>query len=328
MQTIACAVKVTDQLHWRRAVQGEQYWGMAQRCLEILGSGLGINDVARRDLMHLRAVLIEQGRKDTTVDLYMRTFLRAMRVAKEYGYAKQLSDKDMRLPRLPEQERRVITPHEERTLYDTMETMTWPKPHQVPKALLPFKFPRWVRFMLLTGLRLEECLPPSLKKGHPRVLTWDRLERVTATSGREVRVIRVDGKGKGRAKRRRVPLAPEAEEILREVQAWNRANLRDRDPKGLVFSGISQPMARRHLKRIQRRAMIPMPWITPHTLRRTFATRHSQTGKYKQLQRLMGHASIHTTLGYVTVDDRMLADSMEEFGEHPAMQLPASSIPR
>ena len=57
--------------------------------------------------------------------------------------------------------------------------------------------------------------------------------------------------------------------------------------------------------------------FTPHSLRHTFATRCVERGvKPKALQKLMGHASISTTLDiYVHATEDEMVNEMSKFGE-------------
>ncbi len=54
--------------------------------------------------------------------------------------------------------------------------------------------------------------------------------------------------------------------------------------------------------------------ITPHGLRRTFATRHAENGKPLHLiQKALGHTDIRTTQGYLMSDEKAVIDAMKDW---------------
>ena len=116
------------------------------------------------------------------------------------------------------------------------------------------------RFMLLTGLRISEALdarPHHVQSG----------------------VLGSVGKG---TKMRRVPLTPEAQDLLLSSGGWG---------------DLSQFIVQDHLRRATAKAGIE--GVTPHTLRHTTATRLAQKGiNLLQLQQFMGHGSLTTTQRY------------------------------
>jgi integrase/recombinase XerD len=134
------------------------------------------------------------------------------------------------------------------------------------RALRP-RFQRFVRFALGTGARLQE-----IRSIHPRRdINW-----MEGT-------FRVLGKF---SKQRDVPIQPDAygalfEQIMAEGRLWKQNPQRLRE---VLAEGAS-------------RADIPR--ITPHTLRRTFATRWLQVGgDIYILSRVLGHSSITVTERY------------------------------
>lgn len=77
----------------------------------------------------------------------------------------------------------------------------------------------------------------------------------------------------------------------------------NKDHKRLMCGGI-----RKLLKRIEARTDVDD--VHPHRFRRTFATNLYRRGMdIHEIQRLMGHANINTTMEYISVDDTKIFDS-------------------
>jgi len=110
-------------------------------------------------------------------------------------------------------------------------------------------------------------------------------------------------KGKG-GKNRHAPLSQEGERRLRRYLA-STATDRSRDVTGSSFLFPSSSGGRldyrnvlRGLKSIGRR--LGMQWVGWHTFRRSFATLYLRNGGYlHDLQQILGHSDIRTTLLYV-----------------------------
>ena len=66
------------------------------------------------------------------------------------------------------------------------------------------------------------------------------------------------------------------------------------------------------------RAGIRQPWVTPHTLRHTHATKMWEAGMRElALQRRLGHASAESTRRYTRVSDpRVVSEYRAALGEH------------
>ena len=114
--------------------------------------------------------------------------------------------------------------------------------------------------------------------------------------------IRVRGKGD---KTRFLPLAPEAIQLLDHYLRLERPNVAPPplfvSLKGRVRGARMTPAGLRSLFRYHRRTT-GVQKANPHRFRHTFATDMVRAGvSLPALMRLMGHASIHTTLVYVEV---------------------------
>jgi site-specific recombinase XerD len=156
--------------------------------------------------------------------------------------------------------------------------LTWEEQEKVFAVATPL-YTRWHKFMLGTGLRLDEAIK----------FTPDHFDRVK-------RLITVIGKG---SKERQVPVSEEVEEIIDEQleetpgRLWHATQWRYRDICG----------------RYAERAGIPH--YSPHTLRHTYGTRWIERGgDLVTLAEIMGHESIETTKrNYVHVSKEHLVSA-------------------
>ncbi|MEW5983705.1 MAG: site-specific integrase [Acidobacteriota bacterium] len=131
------------------------------------------------------------------------------------------------------------------------------------EARLSLRFVRFLRFLLGTGLRLDEA-----RLLEPGDIDFAR------------HVVRVTGKGD---RERDVPLAPDVEDTLRD-QLADDGRLWHQNPQRL----------REVLSTAARRAGVPP--VSPHTCRHTFATRYiKRGGDIYTLSRILGHASVSVT---------------------------------
>ena len=132
--------------------------------------------------------------------------------------------------------------------------------------------------------------------------------------------ILVEGKG---GKQRMIPLGPRAIQAIRNYLAEGRPQLlgeRDPEQTGWLLLSRSGKRLRREavwelVKRYALRSGID-PGISPHTLRHSFATHLLSGGAdLRQIQELLGHASIQTTQIYTSVDSSRLKRIHQQF--HP-----------
>lgn len=178
-----------------------------------------------------------------------------------------------------------------------------PKPLTIEKALAvvggdPETEEPWIRardaavMMLLygSGLRISEAL--------------GLLRRDAPGDGRDVLVIR----GKG-GRERMVPVIAATAEAVRSYLALCPYEL---TPDGPLFVGAKGgPLSPRIIQLLieRLRAGLALPdTATPHALRHSFATHLLSAGAdLRQIQELLGHASLSTTQAYTEVDrDRLL----------------------
>lgn len=130
----------------------------------------------------------------------------------------------------------------------------------------------------------------------------------------------VDGKG---SKQRMVPIGSRAKQAIADYLADSRPQLMGDKPQEkcpwLILSRTGRRLRREAIwelvKRYALRAEID-PNVSPHTLRHSFATHLLSGGAdLRQIQELLGHASIQTTQIYTQVDTTRLKRIHKQF--HP-----------
>jgi site-specific recombinase XerD len=152
-----------------------------------------------------------------------------------------------------------------------------------------------VHLMLLCGLRSKEVL--ELELGD-----------VNFADGH----VRVRGKGE---RERSVPLAGLLAALLRQYLALERPRRCSEPRLFVVLQGRrrGEPMTAAGLRSLfrHRRRRAPLAIANAHRFRHTFGADMARAGvRLPVLQRLMGHADLHTTLGYIELS---LADVTEHY---------------
>jgi integrase/recombinase XerD len=146
-----------------------------------------------------------------------------------------------------------------------------------------------IELLYATGIRATELI----------TLTLDDLDLGAGA-------IRCMGKG---SKERTIPIYPGAREILiRYLNEGRPFLLRDPDEKTVFVNNLGHPLTRQGIWfLVQHYADIAgLPaWVTPHTLRHSFATHLLEGGaELREVQQLLGHSNITTTQIYTDVSSR------------------------
>ena len=113
-------------------------------------------------------------------------------------------------------------------------------------------------------------------------------------------------RGKG-SHERFVPLDAKAEALLdRYLEDHERED-------GYLFRGRHGHITPSRVRQVTRQISESIDeTVTPHVLRHTFATSiHRSTGDIRIVQALLGHASIATTLLYITPDETSMLDAIK-----------------
>jgi integrase/recombinase XerC len=159
-----------------------------------------------------------------------------------------------------------------------------------------------------SGLRISEALGLRMKDAPTR----DR------------DVLRITGKG---GKERAVPVLPVAIEAIArylELLPWPS------EPVGPLFIGakggpLSPRLIQLAMQRMREELSLP-DTATPHALRHSFATHLLATGAdLRQIQELLGHASLSTTQVYTEVDRERLLKVYDAAHPRAASGIPAAS---
>ncbi|HPL69826.1 MAG TPA: tyrosine-type recombinase/integrase [Brevefilum sp.] len=238
-----------------------------------------INSLDQINSQHIRAFLGEmaaRGCKDSYIHTYARAFKTFVRFLEQEGYI-SLSIK-ITLPKV------VPSPL---TVYDI---------DQIKQILLCCADNRdraFINLMVDSGLRNAEA----------RALNWADVDlasgiiTVRCGKGRKHRMVMVGIKTRRVLLKYRTEINPADSDPLFQTNAGGR----------FTGSGLHSWM-----RRLSKRARIH---ITPHALRRTFATLSLRAGmNVFQLQGLLGHASLEMTRHYVTLIDKDLIDAHQKHG--------------
>lgn len=239
------------------------------------------NDIAR--LIAKRRLPDEKGKAPSaaTVNRSVTQPMRAIltRAAETWDQAVQKIDWSTHMLKEPQERVRELKDDEETRLFAKLRT----------------DYHHIVRFALMTGCRLQECL--DLEWRH---IDWRNME------------LRVTGKG---SKTRTIPMTKAVYDLL-----WTYPRAADRVFTYLIqradkgARGKRLPIEREGLKSIFERAVkaAGIEDFSFHDLRHTCATRLlRRRGNIRLVKELLGHEDINTTLKYAHVTKEDLRDAME-----------------
>jgi integrase/recombinase XerC len=268
----------------------EAYGRDVRQFLSFLAGQLGhapcLADLARLDLKAFRAFLAAR-RRAGAVSRSLARQLSALRQLFRWLDAQRLVDNrailQLAMPKVPH---------------------SVPKPLPVGKAAdvvdggagaeLDWVMARDTAVLLLLygcGLRIAEALSLT-----PR-----------SAPGADRDVMRIRGKG---GKERLVPVLPVVREAVARYVALCPYTLAPDEPlfRGAKGGPLSPRIIQLAMQRLREALDLP-PTATPHALRHSFATHLlSAGGDLRQIQELLGHASLSTTQAYTEVDrERLLA---------------------
>lgn len=267
----------------------EAYARDVRQFLSFLARQLGhppcLADLARLDLKAFRGFLASR-RRTGTVSRSLARSLSALRQLFRWLEAQALIDNrailQLAMPKVPHSVPKPLTVAKAADVVD-----------RGPAAELDWVHARDAAVLLLlygSGLRIAEALSLKVKD--------------VPTAGRDV--LRIKGKG---GKERLVPVLPVVRAAVERYMALCPYPLESdaalfRGAKGGPLSPRIIQLAMQHL----REALDLPPTATPHALRHSFATHLlSAGGDLRQIQELLGHASLSTTQAYTEVDrDRLL----------------------
>lgn len=185
--------------------------------------------------------------------------------------------------------------HQPKTGKRLPKTLTQDEVNQLLKATtleetaLALRDRAMLEMLYATGMRATELI----------TLTIDDLDMGASA-------IRCMGKG---SKERTIPIYREARDILvRYIKEGRSFLLRDSTERVVFVNNLGKPLTRQGVWfLVQHYAQVAglASWVTPHTLRHSFATHLLEGGaELREVQQLLGHASITTTQIYTEVSSR------------------------
>lgn len=273
-------------------------WTTARNHLCRIVKPATLADVDAQALSRLAATLRREGARETSIACYVRT----IRAALSWAVEMEL------LPAAP----RYRTPKRAKGVSGHMRSRPI-KAEEFDRLLLaakkvrPKDYRRWRRFLkglYWGGLRLGEALS----------LTWKGGPFSVDLSGNRP-VFRVLAEGEKAHRDRILPMAPELGRLLLRCPEGRR--------KGKVFRiPYSRKTAGRIISEIGRHARVKVSdngkHASAHDLRRSFGTRWAARLKPAELQQLMRHKSIETTMRYyVSLDAQELAEKLWSHDKTP-----------
>ena len=268
----------------------EAYARDVRQFLAFIAAQLGyppcLADLARLDLKTFRGFLAAR-RRSGAVSRSLARSLSALRQLFRWLDAKNLVENrailQLAMPKVPHSVPKPLTVAKAADVVDPG-----------PGAELDWILARDAAVLLLlygSGLRIAEALS-ILAKDAP---TPDR------------DVLRIKGKG---GKERLVPVLPVVREAVARYVKLCPYPLEPDEPlfRGAKGGPLSPRLIQLAMERLREALDLP-PTATPHALRHSFATHLlSAGGDLRQIQELLGHASLSTTQAYTEVDrDRLLA---------------------
>jgi len=258
---------------WTNTLRNAWLWLLEKRHVA------SFEDLRQADLEAYMTHLSDRGLSASTRNVYLAIFLTFCRHLE--GHEIDIASSVYRVERskCPERQPRPLAEGEYARLERAVYQVTSAESAQI--AALECS---WFFILSDGGLRIKELLTLAVDD-------WDRDRRLLT--------IRFGKRGN----QRRVPLTDRAARAI-DAHLANRQPVHADEPL-LVYHG--KPLQRFHVTRwlgiFASRAQLGH--ITPHRLRHTYATRLISTGKMSiiNLQKLMGHRQVDTTMKYVALHD-------------------------
>jgi integrase len=255
-----------------------------------------MSDLTTQRLTRLSTMLRAEGMREGTIAAHLRNLKPVLGWAVTQGYLRTMPTIEM-----PEFDK---APRGRDLTTEEVERMIAKVPDVRKRE--PKKWKRLIQGLWLSGLRLGEALS----------LSWDDDAAIRVDMTGRYPALDIQGSAQKSGKDQLLPLAPEFCEFLSAVPLADR--------HGLVFGiyGPTGPLttkrASRYIAAIGKAANVVTNkamarWATAHDLRRSFAVRWSKRVFPPELQALMRHSSITTTLEFYvqqncdTLGDRLRA---------------------
>ena len=275
------------------------------RILNILQQDTGIRTIG--DVTTPKLLKWRENVRSRTTDITWNTYLRHMRAlwsfAIEKGYTRRRKDpfRELNWGKRKKTLKKTITQEQLKTVIAALSDPDCP--------LEPCWFWKYlVRFVYYTGIRRRQLTE----------IRWKDLDLETQTLH-----LSADGEKTGRA--RKIPLHQNlVQDLLEYRDLMSERYPAFHKPEGQLFNVTlfydryrGPEMTVDQVSGFFRRLSDHLGFhVSAHMLRHTMATEIGKTGKIKELQQILGHANIHTTMSfYLHPDMKQLRDSLDELDD-------------
>jgi integrase/recombinase XerC len=246
-----------------------------------------LKDIDNLDIRAFLASLYHKKLKKSSISRKLATIRSFFKYLHREGYVKKNPAKLVSSPKVPKALPRFLTIDEAFSLMDAPQGETFKTTRD--KAILELLYSSGLRVSELTSLDISDL---DLKES----------------------LIRVKGKGK---KERIVPIGSKALEAIKNYLP-ERVSLKKKST-ALFLNSHGGRLTQRSIRRIllEYSRMVNLKgYLSPHTLRHTFATHLLHGGAdLRSIQELLGHSSLSTTQKYTHVDITHLAEVYDK--AHP-----------
>lgn len=245
-----------------------------------------LNDLGSTTLQDFRSWLSKQviaGNGNATRARHLSSLRSFLTWLDKQGHLHNPAIKSIRTPKQPQKLPRALPVDQAKLLTSNMEGIGKQKPW------IAYRDRALFTLLYGCGLRIDEAL---------------QLNYGTRPRNNELRVV-----GKGR-KERMVPVLDVVEEMIKAYITQSHFPFDKHTPLFLGSRGgrLNQGVAQRQLRIIRKNLKLPES-LTPHALRHSFATHILVNGaNLREIQELLGHASIRTTQCYTDFDNAQLID--------------------
>lgn len=242
-------------------------------------------EVIRAWISHMITV---QMLKPSTINIRLRTVKAMFNWAIKERIMRESPFENVDLLRVPEEEFQVISPAQERRIFEVCDL----------KTLVGLRDALLVSILLETGVRIGECVRIYVNE----IDLAKRSVTIRAESAKS-------------RKSRVVFFGPRTQRLLQVYLMWHNRNAQDTN---LLLNEYGQAMdkdwATRRVSQLGKKAKIRGVRVSPHTFRHTFATRYIQaTGDPFSLRRLLGHSSMEMVNRYVNQNTNDVREQYTKF---------------
>jgi integrase len=251
-----------------------------------------LTDVSAEMLSRFAAELRKEDKSPETVRCYLAHIRPALNWAVDMDLLKAL-------PKFPRSRRKGGDKAKGRALtLEEFERMLVAVPKVRPSD--PIVWQRYLKGLWLSGLRLEESL----------AFSWEPNADISARLDGELSMIQIKGRAQKSGRDQLCPMPPDLVEFLENIPEADRRGrvfkldgLLTREPivsksVSRIVSDIGKAAGIVVRRRVTTRGAEKLKYASAHDLRRSFGTRWAPKMMPVDLQQLMRHANISTTMEY------------------------------